>query len=270
MPETRLLVDPALRSELERAGLLDINSLFAREDLEVVKARLESRQTYRISAAGRTYYVKLYRTVAPATRLISLFAQRFDSPASREWHVLKKLQELQVPAIQPAACIEELTGSAVTRAAFVSIGLDSRLNLEELMQQFRNEPQPLRRQTIALRLADTMRRMHEGGVNHRDFYAVHIRVDEHDQLFVTDLNRADIRKRVTRRWRVKDLAALLHSLPHSIVTATDRARFAKTYFGAHLREHRSMIRAVIRKAQRMTAHTRKRVAEGEANYHVVE
>jgi hypothetical protein len=31
-----------------------------------------------------------------------------------------------------------------------------------------------------------------------------------------------------------------------------------------------MIEAVIRKAQRMTAHTAKRVAEGEANYHVVE
>lgn len=272
MSETRLLVDPKLKAELEGDGLLDLDALMAREDLHVIKARLESRQTYRLeTSTGRTLYLKLYRKVEPESRFARLFAQRYDSPASREWHVLTRLHELGVPTMHPAACIEEVDGDRVKRAALLTVGLNAPISLQKvLLEEFGEYPQPARRQALARELGRILKLMHDGGVNHRDFYMVHIRVGGGDKLYVTDLNRADIRKRVTRRWRVKDLAALLHSAPHSIVTATDKARFAKAYFGGHLRDKRSLIEAVIRKAQRMTAHTKKRVAEGEANYHVVE
>jgi len=79
MPETRLLVDPKLRAELEGDGLLDLDALMARDDLHVIKARLESRQTYRLeTSTGRTLYLKLYRKVEPESRFSRLFAQRFD------------------------------------------------------------------------------------------------------------------------------------------------------------------------------------------------
>lgn len=272
MPQRRLLVDPALRDELEFDGLLDINTLVAHKGLETVKARLESRQTYRLKTSrGTTLYLKLYRRVEPEPRFARLLAQRFDSPASREWHVLERLLEINVPTMRAAACIEEFENDKVTRAALLTVGLDAPISLSRLIaEQFAESPQVERRQSITIRLARVLRMMHESGVNHRDFYLVHIRVGPEDNLYVTDLNRADIRKRVTRRWRVKDVAALLHSAPTSIVTATDKARFMRTYLGNHLRAHRSFIEAVIRKADRMTARTNKRVAEGEANYHVVE
>ncbi|MBZ0135953.1 MAG: hypothetical protein K8I27_06230 [Planctomycetes bacterium] len=261
-----------MKSELEADGLLDLDALASRDDLQVVKARLESRQTYRLETTrGRTLFLKLYRTVQPESRFFRLFARSFDSPASREWHVLKRLHELGIPTMHAAACLEEVEGGNVTKAALLTVGLNAPASLQELLlKEFNEYPQPMRRRDITLELARILKIMHEGGVNHRDFYMVHIRVGSGDRLYVTDLNRADIRKRVTRRWRIKDLAALLHSAPHSIVTATDKARFAKAYFGGHLRDRRSLIEAVIRKADRMTAHTRKRVAEGEANYHVVE
>ena len=155
----------------------------------------------------------------------------------------------------------------MARAALVTVGLPAQISLEQVI---RDQPlPPARRQKFARELGAILRAMHEGGVNHRDFYLVHIRVGDNDELYVTDLNRADIRRRVTRRWRVKDVAALLHSAPAS-VTASDKARFARAYFGQPLRERRPFIQAAIRKAARMTAHTRKRVAEGESNYHLVE
>ncbi|MCA8913374.1 MAG: hypothetical protein KDB82_16870 [Planctomycetes bacterium] len=271
MAEIRILADPKLRPELKGEGLLDLDALCAREDLHTIKARLTSRQTYRLqTSGGHTLYLKLYHEVEPPSRFAGMFAQRFDSPASREWHVLEKLHEIGVPTMRGAACIEEVNGG-VKRAALLTIGLDAQHSLQTvLMEEFGEYPQPLRRQKIARDLGGILKQMHEGGVNHRDFYLVHIRVGHDDTLYVTDLNRADIRKRVTRRWRVKDLAALLHSAPHSVVTNADKARVAKVYFGGHLRDHRSMIQAVIRKADRMTAHTRKRLAQGESNYHVVE
>lgn len=268
MAETRVLADTDLRAELVADGLLNLDALAARE-MDVVKARLESRQTYRLTTrTGRTLYLKFYRSVEPEPRFARIFARGFDSPASREWHVLKRLIELDVPTMQPAACIEEIEHGRITRAALLTVGLEAPRSLQRLLAD--EMPSPRRRRAMATRLGDILRTMHEGGVNHRDFYLVHIRVGPNDDLYVTDLNRADIRKRVTRRWRVKDVAALLHSAPVALVTATDKARVARAYLGGSLREHRAFIEAVIRKAQRMTAHTRKRVAEGEANYHVVE
>jgi heptose I phosphotransferase len=272
VPETRILVDTALRAELEAEGLLDLDRIAARKDLEVVKARLASRQTYKLrTTSGRQLYVKLYRTVEPEPRFARLFARGFDSMASREWHVVKRLHEIGIPTMRLAACIEELEQGRVIRAAFITVGLAAPRSLQRLLlEDFSQYPQPRRRQSLAHNLGAMLRDMHAGGVNHRDFYMVHLRVDHRDGLHLTDLNRADIRKRVTRRWRVKDLAALLHSAPSSIVTATDRARVAKAYFGGRLRDHRAFIRAVFRKAERMTAHTRKRIEQGEPNYHVVE
>ena len=271
MSEVRIHADPKIRPELEAEGLLDLDALSERENLHTIKARLSSRQTYRLQTeAGHTLYLKLYREIDPPSRFAGLFARRFDSPASREWFVLEKLHQLGVPTMHGAACIEEFDGD-VKRAALLTIGLEAQRSLQTLIMEDLSEfPQAARRQSIARELGGILKRMHDGGVNHRDFYLVHIRVAQDDTLYVTDLNRADIRKRVTRRWRVKDLAALLHSAPHSVVTNTDKARVIKAYLGTRLREHRSLIQAVIRKADRMTAHTRKRLSQGEANYHVVE
>jgi len=272
LTETRILVDSALRAELEAEGLLDLDRIAARDDLEVVKARLSSRQTYKLClASGRTFYVKYYRNMEPEPRFARLFARAFDSMASREWHVVQRLHEIGIPTMRLAACVEELDHGRVQRAAFITVGLAAPRSLQRmLLEDFDTYPQPRRRQKLARDLGAILRQMHAGGVNHRDFYLVHLRVGRDDDLHVTDLNRADIRKRVTRRWRVKDVAALLHSAPASVVTATDLARVAREYFGGRLREHRAFIRAVIRKAERMTAHTRKRIEQGEANYHVVE
>ncbi len=268
MAELRSLVDEPLRADLESAGLATLDSIFARQDYQVVKARLQERQTLRCeSPTGRVFYVKRYTSPAADAPWSGLFARAFSSPAAREWSVLRRLARLRVPAPEPAACLEERSGRRVLRAALVTVGLPAEISLQQVI---REQPlPPARRQRFARELGRLLRAMHDGGVNHRDFYLVHIRVGEDDRMYVTDLNRADIRHRVTRRWRVKDVAALLHSAP-SQVSATDKARFARAYFGRRLRERRAFIEAAIRKAARMTARTQKRVAEGEANYHLVE
>ncbi|MBX3461143.1 MAG: phosphotransferase [Planctomycetes bacterium] len=262
------IINEQLRPELEAAGLLSLDAIFTRRDLQVVKAALTERQTYRtVSPVGTTLYIKRYVDPAPEPFWGGLFAQPFDSPVQREFAVLRRLYKLGVDAPVPAACFEERNAGRIVRAALITLGLPVHTNLEALA---RSPLAPARRQRLARQLGRILRTMHDGGVNHRDFYLVHILVGDGDRLYVTDLNRADIRKRVTHRWRVKDVAALLHSAPAG-VTAADKARFLRAYLGRKgLRGARDFINAVIRKAARMTAHTRKQVARQQPNYHVVD
>jgi tRNA A-37 threonylcarbamoyl transferase component Bud32 len=274
MPDTRLTVSPALESSLLEAGLLDFEALFTRTDLEIVKALIKERQTLRARTAdGTRFYIKRYTDPGPPPALPAILrvvgrdrrnTMKFSSQAAREYAVLQRLADLGVPAPTPAAYMEELDGSRVARAAVITVGLPADQSLEQVL---RSGPLPrTRRVRFAVKLGRMLRDMHEGGVNHRDFYLVHILVGEGDRLYVTDLNRADIRRRVGKRWRVKDVAALLHSAPPA-VTRTDKARFARAYLGGRLRSHKAFLRAVLRKAARITAHTAKRVAQGAPNYH---
>lgn len=261
------IIDEQFRPELEAAGLLSLDDLFSRTDLAVVKATLAERQTFRATCPGGAFYIKRYVDPSPESFWGGLFAQPFDSPVQREWAVLRRLYKLGVDAPIPAACIEEREGSRIRRAALITRGLPVNTNLQALAQ---TSLPAARRQRLARQLGRILRTMHDGGVNHRDFYLVHILVGEGDRLYVTDLNRADIRRRVTHRWRVKDIAALLHSAP-ATVTATDKARFLRAYLGRKgLRGARDLVNAVTRKAARMTAHTRKQVARQQPNFHVVE
>lgn len=264
-PSLEITTDPAFEAPLRAAGLLDLASLFTRTDLQPVKAKLAERQTLKLDLPdGVTVYVKRYPKLRKPG-LLKLAAP--PSPARREWMALTLLGHAGVPTIKPLALLEECEGKHAVRAALITLGLDAPQTLEDLV---RGNPDPTRKHAITRELARITRRMHDAGINHRDYYLVHIRVGAGDQLFVTDLNRADLRKVVPERWVVKDLAALHFSAPSHLVTSTDRARFLTTYTGKPLRESRALIKAITRKAERMDAHTRKKVAKGAANYHLPE
>lgn len=257
-----ITTDPDFDARLRAAGLLDLDSLFTRADLQPVKAKLAERQTLKLVLPdGMTVYIKRY----PKLRKPGLLSRSSaPSPAKREWMALTMLGHAKVPTIRPLALLEQCEGKHAVRAALVTLGLDAPQTLEDIA---RVNPAPTRKHAITRELARITRLMHDAGVNHRDYYLVHIRVGAGDQLFITDLNRADLRKVVPERWIVKDLAALHFSASARHVSKADRARFLTAYTGRHLQESRTLIKAIARKASRMASHTAKKVAKGEANYH---
>lgn len=261
-----LTTDPAFEARLRAAGLLDLASLFTRPDLQPVKAKLAERQTLKLALPdGVTVYVKRY----PKLRKPGLLKRASaPSPAKREWMALTMLGHSKVPTIRPLALLEECEGKHTVRAALITLGLDAPQTLEDVA---RTAAVPTaRKHAITRELARITRLMHDTGINHRDYYLVHIRVGAGDKLFITDLNRADLRKVVPERWIVKDLAALHFSAPAKKVSNADRARFIAAYTGKPPHESRSLIKAVIRKAERMQRHTRKKIEAGAANYHLNE
>ena len=94
------------------------------------------------------------------------------------------------------------------------------------------------------RVADMVRAMHLGGVNHRDCYIchflLHLPFDDKNEdslkISVIDLHRAQIRNKVPLRWRNKDLTGLYFSSDNIGLTTRDYYRFLKVYFNRNLKD----------------------------------
>lgn len=263
-PNLEITADPAFEARLRAAGLLELAALFTRADLTPVKAKLAERQTLKLTLPdGATVYIKRY----PKLRKPGLLNRSSaPSPAKREWMALTMLGHAKVPTIKPLALLEECEGKHAVRAALITLGLNAPQTLEDIVQTA-GVPSA-RRHSMTRELARITKLMHGAGINHRDYYLVHIRVGVGDSLFITDLNRADLRNVVPERWIVKDLAALHFSAPSKHVSKSERARFLTAYTGKRLRESGVLIKAITRKAARMASHTAKKVAKGAANYHL--
>lgn len=173
--------------------------------------------------------------------------------------------------------IEELAGHGLTSMRLVAYGAEphaagdrSFLITEELaghepLDDFlrkhfaprspRAAPRDRRLDALLEAVAAVAARFHGLGYNHRDFYACHFFVREPSagafEISLIDLQRVQRRRRGRRRWIVKDLAQLAHSLPRDRVGCTDRLRMLRRYLGvARLRprDHR-LIRAVLAKVR---------------------
>ncbi|MCB1674676.1 MAG: lipopolysaccharide core heptose(I) kinase RfaP, partial [Halioglobus sp.] len=121
-------------------------------------------------------------------------------------------------------------------------------------------PTPTRLRLLR-KLADTARRMHGAGINHRDFYLCHFHLDPATldrpapRCHLIDLHRAQLRRRVPRRWRVKDLAGLYFSAMDCGLSRRDVLRFMRHYSAGGLRaalgEQAGLWRDVERRALRL-------------------
>lgn len=111
------------------------------------------------------------------------------------------------------------------------------------------------------RLGALVHELHGRGWYHRDLYLQHFVVcadpAERGELALLDVARAERRTAPRERWFVKDLAALLHSVPR-VVGARERLRFVARYLDARGVTERAARRAfvarVIAKERRMAAH----------------
>jgi len=103
---------------------------------------------------------------------------------------------------------------------------------------------------IAPLLAD----MHRRGIVFRDLYWNHLfATDLASPPAMLDVERVFRPRWRQRRWRVKDLAGLLASLPVRIPAVT-AFRFLAAYLGESPRRHRKLVEAIVRKARRIARH----------------
>ncbi len=210
-----------------------------------VYRELEARRTLRTEIAGRGYFVKIHRGVGwgeIAKNLLTLRAPVLG--AANEYRAIRRLEQLGVDTMHAVAYGVRGGNPAAQHSFIVTDELAPTVSLEDFCRDWPTQPPaPKLKHALIGRVATMARRMHEGGVNHRDFYICHfllhldpVPTAEHFKLSLIDLHRAQVRAKTPRRWRDKDLSSLYFSALGIGLTQRDFLRFLHLYFDRPLRD----------------------------------
>lgn len=234
---------------------------------------LEGRRTLRTEIAGRGYFVKIHRGVGWREIVKNLASARLPVlGATNEWAAIRRLETLGVDTMNAVAFGTRGANPATQHSFIVTEELAPTVSLEDFCRDWpQRPPPPALKRALIERVANMARRMHGGGVNHRDFYICHflLHLDPAPtpdalKLSLIDLHRAQIRSHTPRRWRDKDLAALYFSALEIGLTRGDRLRFLRSYFAAPLRQtlraEKPLLDHLEREAVRLSARFQRKYA----------
>jgi heptose I phosphotransferase len=211
----------------------------------VVHRQVKNRRTVDFDMGGRHYFIKIHRGCGWGEIFKNLLQARLPVlSAENEWQAIEHLRQLGIRTLTLAGKGLRGWNPARLESFVITEALEGMVSLEDLVRDWGGldvtRRMPLRRALVE-RLAHLARRMHRGGLNHRDFYLCHFLVrnrfwpdwqpGEDLELHLIDLHRVQVRSRVPGRWVIKDLAGLLCSAFDWGVGRRDLALFVRAYSG---------------------------------------
>ncbi|MBQ11642.1 MAG: lipopolysaccharide core heptose(I) kinase RfaP [Planctomyces sp.] len=222
----------------------------------------KNRSTRRFEREGQGFYIKSHSAIGWWAILKEwLHFRRPEIGARPEWLALQAADALGIRVPEVVAFGEEGRNDASQRSFLVTREVAPAISLEELFSGGnRQQVTPATRRRLIRGVAEIARRLHCGGLNHRDFYLCHFLLDqspgEDDPgLTLIDLHRVQQRKRVPRRWLVKDVAGLYFSALDLDLSLRERLLFIACYTRRPLREvlgrDGAFWRVVSRRAHRL-------------------
>jgi heptose I phosphotransferase len=237
-----------LRDDLARAWSgCDPFEMARRQQGEIFRNK-EGRRTLRFELQGRAYFLKLHEGVGWGEIVKNLLQLRLPVlGATTEYHAIRALERLGLDTLSVAGFGCRGVNPAKQQSFLITDELSEVVSLEDFCRDWRDRPPALalKRRLIA-RLADISRTLHDHGINHRDYYLCHFMLDvshpvdaqriTHAPLHVIDLHRAQLRPKVPRRWRIKDLGALYYSALDIGLSKRDLLRFIRRYRLRRLRD----------------------------------
>lgn len=268
-----LWINPNDRAQLQRAGLDTLDGLCAEQrGAGLGKPGLAAhRRRARIELTdGAVYFLKQFAAPPPADQLRRAATGGWrDSSAWRESHFARRLTAIGVATMRCAAVAEEMRGPLERRSALLVATVPGE-SLERWLPRHWPALPRVARSALVGQVAALARVMHQAGMFHRDFYPAHLFVAwptaDRPEVHLIDLARMLERPLRRERWRVKDLAALVHGLPEC-VSRGDRLRFLRWYLAEYdappLRRERHarirpLIRAIRARQERMARHDLRR------------
>lgn len=210
---------------------------------------MDGRRTLRFEREGRGYFAKLYSGIGWPRILKSLLTLRKPPvlTATNEWRAIRKLEELGVETMTLVGYGERGNSPAHRQSFIITEELVNTESLEDFCRDWPQNPPDIRlKRALIERLATMSRKLHDHGVNHRDYYLCHFLLDvsagrdqvdpEQLHLYLIDLHRVQFRRCLPYRWRLKDLAALYFSTMEIGLTRRDLYRFIRSYTQQPLRQ----------------------------------
>lgn len=242
--------------------------------LEVTKIEGEiyrqvaTRRTLKFVFDKETFYIKIHRGTSICEIIKNLISFRLPVIGARnEFNAVKHLHELGINTLDVVAFGEKGINPLNKESFIITKDINPSISLEDYCQNWKNSP-PLYTEKKALieEVAKMVRTMHKGGINHRDCYICHFLLQlpysnvSSPNLHIIDLHRAQIRSKVPRRWRDKDLIGLYYSSLEIGLNDRDYLRFLKVYFfGERLKiifkKEKKLIEQSVNKAQKIKERT---------------
>ena len=202
-----------------------------------VYRNVPGRKTMRVRIGGKHYFVKQHTGVGWREIIKNLTSLKWPVlTAATEWRAIEKLGELGIPTTPPVAYGVRGLNPAKKQSFLLTEDLGDIISLETLCAQWREfPPDPSFKRKLLIEVARLVRRLHDGGMNHRDLYICHICLDSAKlargeiYLYLIDLHRVGIRRRIRRSDRMKDIAAMYFSSMEAGLTKRDYLRFLRHY-----------------------------------------
>jgi len=268
----RMWVDAAYRATLERAGLTSLEAVMATRDGHCMRA-LADRENWRIelhaaadSPLGlylKKHHVRTWRSWLRAKLGIG-------HPVSSGYVEARNVARLTrdcIPVMRLVAYGEKLHADGLFESFVITVELKGYTQLDHFLRErfaARDDDLTKHRDPDLKRLigdaAALAGAFHAAGYNHRDLYCCHFFVAEPVQgefaIRLIDLQRVDHRRRLRRRWIVKDLAQLAYSAPRDRISRTQRMAFIKRYLGVEKLgpADKRLVRRVLAKQRSMERH----------------
>jgi len=201
---------------------------------------LENRKTIEVYIGGQHYFIKQHYGVGWREIIKNLLQGRLPIiGAKNEWRALQLLPTLGIPTMSLVAYGSQGRSPATQQSFIVTRALENTISLEDLCATWpKNPPLYATRVTIIKEVARMARALHGAKIYHRDFYICHFLLamnHEPLRLYLIDLHRALIKKSVSQRWLIKDLAGLYFSSMDCGITTKDICRFLRDYYQQPLR-----------------------------------
>jgi len=212
-----------------------------------IHRKVKGRETISTDINGKTFFVKKHFGIGWGEILKELFQCRLPVlGAQNEYVALQHLKNIGIDTLEIAGYGLQGKNPATQKSFIITDNLANTKSLNDLRLEWQNSPPSFAlKKYLITKLASILKRMHESGLNHRDCYILHFRLDESildtlpdekPKLTVIDLHRAKLHRETPRRWVVKDLAGIVFSSMDINLTLRDKLRFIKTYHGLPLRE----------------------------------
>jgi len=213
---------------------------------------MDSRRTLRFSLNDKRYFLKAHYGVGWKEIIKNLLQFRLPVLGARnEWRAIKRLQQLDVDTMTLVGYGERGSNPARRQSFVITEALEETVSLEDFCADWEKHPPTTKaelrlKRALINKLAEVSRRMHESGLNHRDYYLCHFLLDRSagamkdpvslPRLSLIDLHRVQIRKRTPLRWIVKDIGGLWFSSMRIGLTRRDLYRFMTVYKNKSLRD----------------------------------
>lgn len=219
---------------------------------------LETRRTLRFELTGKSYFLKWHRGTSLKEIVKNLLSLRMPVlGADREWNAIHRLSQLGVDTMTGVGFGEKGLNPLTKTSFIITEDLTPTISLEDYCADWApNSPDVKVKRIIIDRVATMVRKMHAGGINHRDCYIchflLHLPFSGHEddlKISVIDLHRAQIRSTVPRRWRDKDLIGLYFSSMNIGLTQRDIYRFLRIYCELPLKSILSQEADLFKEAQ---------------------